>query len=210
MPVSGGTASQFLTSAQEEMNDQLHALATLSPTQESWGKPGHFRSSYHLIRISFVVFGLWCKILGFHGGDYEECHLLGYKSPVRTSQETHYVSTTESSQLMLCKILGFHGGDYEECHLLGYKDPVRTSQETHYVSTTESSQLMLCKILGFHGGDYEECHLLGYKSPVRTSQDTHYVSTTESSQLMLCKIWGCQGGDYEKWGLVGCYAAWLL
>jgi hypothetical protein len=26
------------------------------------------------------------------------------KNPVRTSQETHYFSTTESSQLMLCKI----------------------------------------------------------------------------------------------------------
>jgi hypothetical protein len=26
-----------------------------------------------------------CKILGFHGGDYEECRLLGYKNPVRTS-----------------------------------------------------------------------------------------------------------------------------
>jgi hypothetical protein len=44
------------------------------------------------------------EILGFHGGDYEECRLLGYKNPVRTSQETHYVSSTESSQLMLCKI----------------------------------------------------------------------------------------------------------
>jgi hypothetical protein len=33
----------------------------------------------------------------------EDC-LLGYKNPVRTSQETHYVSATESSQLMLCKI----------------------------------------------------------------------------------------------------------
>jgi hypothetical protein len=38
------------------------------------------------------------------GGDYEEWRLLGYKNPVRTSQETHYVSATESSQLMLCKI----------------------------------------------------------------------------------------------------------
>jgi hypothetical protein len=28
---------------------------------------------------------------------------LGYKIPVRTSQETHYVSATERSQLMLCK-----------------------------------------------------------------------------------------------------------
>jgi hypothetical protein len=29
---------------------------------------------------------------------------LGYKNPLRTSQETHYVSATEFSQLMLCKI----------------------------------------------------------------------------------------------------------
>jgi hypothetical protein len=44
------------------------------------------------------------KVSGFRGGDYEERRLLGYKNPVRTSQETHYVSATESSQLMLCKI----------------------------------------------------------------------------------------------------------
>jgi hypothetical protein len=59
------------------------------------------------------------KIWGFHGGDYEECRLLGYKNLVHTSQEIYYVSATEHSQLMLCKILGFHGGDYEECRLLG-------------------------------------------------------------------------------------------
>jgi hypothetical protein len=59
------------------------------------------------------------KIWGFHGGDYEECRLLGYKNPIPTLQETHYVSTTESSRLMLCKIWGFRGGDYEECRLLG-------------------------------------------------------------------------------------------
>jgi hypothetical protein len=40
-----------------------------------------------------------CKIRGFHGSDYEECRLLGYKDPVLTSQETHYVSSTESSRL---------------------------------------------------------------------------------------------------------------
>jgi hypothetical protein len=57
---------------------------------------------------------LTCTIWGFHGGDYEECRLLGYKNPVRTSQETQYVSATETSQLMLCKIWGFHGGNYEE------------------------------------------------------------------------------------------------
>jgi hypothetical protein len=36
--------------------------------------------------------------------NYEECRFLGYKNPVRTSQETHYVSTTDPSRLMLCKI----------------------------------------------------------------------------------------------------------
>jgi hypothetical protein len=109
-------------------------------------------------------YAISCKIWGVYGGDYEECRLLGYKNPVRTSQETHYVSATKSSQLMLCKIWGFHGGDYEECRFLGYKTPVRTSQETHYVSATESSQLMLCKIWGFYGGDYEECCLQWYKT----------------------------------------------
>jgi hypothetical protein len=59
-----------------------------------------------------------CKIWDFHGGDFEEFRLLGYKNPVRTSQDTNYVSATEPSQLMLCKIWGFHGGGYEECRLL--------------------------------------------------------------------------------------------
>jgi hypothetical protein len=45
-----------------------------------------------------------CKIRGFHGSDYEQCSLLGYKNQLRTSQETCYLSATESSQLMLCKI----------------------------------------------------------------------------------------------------------
>jgi hypothetical protein len=130
---------------------------------------------------------LWIclKICGFHDSDYEECRLLGYKNPGRTSQETHYVSATESSQIMLCRIWGFHGGDYEECRLLAYKNPVRTSQETHYFSTTESSQLMLCRIWGFHGGDYEECRLTGYKNPVRSSQETHYFSDTAPSRVIL-------------------------
>jgi hypothetical protein len=96
------------------------------------------------------------EICGFHGSDYEECHLLGYKNPVRTSQETHYVSATEPSQLILCKIWGIRGGGYEEWRLLGHKNPVHTSQKTYYVSATEHSRLMLYEIWGFHGGDYEE------------------------------------------------------
>jgi hypothetical protein len=103
-------------------------------------------------------------IWGLHVCDYEECRHLGYKTPARTSQETHCVSATQSSQLMLCKIWGFHGGDYEECRRLGYKTPARTSQETHCVSATQSSLLMLCKIWGFHGSDYEECRFLGLKT----------------------------------------------
>jgi hypothetical protein len=81
------------------------------------------------------------------------------RNPVRTSQETHYVSATESTRLMLCKIWGFYGGDCKECRLLGYKNPIRSSQETHNFSATETSRLMLCKIWGFHGSDYEECLL---------------------------------------------------
>jgi hypothetical protein len=140
----------------------------------------------------------------------QECRLLGYKNQVRTSQETHHVSTTQSSQLMLFKIWGFHGSDYEECRLLGNKNPVRTSQETHYVSATESSQLMLCKIWGFNGSDYEECHLLGYQNRARTSQETHYLSATKSSRLMPCKVWGFDDGDYEECRFPGCYVVWLL
>jgi hypothetical protein len=55
------------------------------------------------------------KICGFHGGDYEECRLLGYKSQIVLHRE--HVSATETSRLMLRKICGFHGGDYEECRL---------------------------------------------------------------------------------------------
>jgi hypothetical protein len=56
-------------------------------------------------------------ITGLHGSDYEEYRLLGYKNPVRTSQEIHYISATQPSRLMLCKIWGLHGGDYEECRI---------------------------------------------------------------------------------------------
>jgi hypothetical protein len=133
----------------------------------------------------------------------EEYHLVGYKTPVRTSQETHYLSATESNQLMLCKIWGFQGGDYEECRLLGYKTLVRTSQETHYLSTTESSRLMLCTIWGFHDGDYEECRLLGHMNQIRTSQETHYISVKGYSQLILWKNWGFHDCDYEECRLLG-------
>jgi hypothetical protein len=82
-----------------------------------------------------TFFNIW----GFHGDDDEECRLLGYKTAVHTSQETRYVSATESSQLMLCKIWSLHGSDYEVCRVPGDKNTVRTSQDTHNVSATELS-----------------------------------------------------------------------
>jgi hypothetical protein len=41
------------------------------------------------------------------------------KNSVCTSHETHYISSTELSRLILCEISDFHHGDYEECRILG-------------------------------------------------------------------------------------------
>jgi hypothetical protein len=155
------------TASSQKTADQL--LIDIALCEPQIPHPRHFKMQW--IRRSSSKYSP-CKIWGLHGGDYEECRLLGYKNPVRTSQATHYVSTTEHSRLTLCKIWGFHGGDYEECRLLEYKNSVRTSQETQYVSATEHSRLTLCNIWGLHGGDYGECRLLEYKNSVRTSQET--------------------------------------
>jgi hypothetical protein len=56
-----------------------------------------------------------------------------------SDQETHYVSATEPSRLML---FGETVAVYNENHS-EHTDTVRTSQETHYVSTTEPNRLML-------------------------------------------------------------------
>jgi hypothetical protein len=69
--------------------------------------------------------------------------LLG--TSVRTSQETHYVSATKPSRLMLCgeTVAVYCENRTEHINtLLGTS--VRTSQETHYVSATKPSRLMLC------------------------------------------------------------------
>jgi hypothetical protein len=55
----------------------------------------------------------------------------GKQNPVRTSPETHYVSGTEPSLLMIYKVCGFHGVDYDECRHLGYKTSVHISKEKH-------------------------------------------------------------------------------
>jgi hypothetical protein len=88
-----------------------------------------------------------CNIWGFHGSDYEECRVLGYKNEVRTSQETHYFSATWPSRLMLCNIWGFHGSDCEEWRLLGYRNLIRTSQETPHFSAKEHGRLRFSRPL---------------------------------------------------------------
>jgi hypothetical protein len=90
----------------------------------------------NLLKIYAYVKKYPWRMWGFHGGDYEECRLLGYKNPVRTSQETHYVCTTQSSQLMLCKIWVFHGSYCEECRLLGSRCValVRNTRATRIIS----------------------------------------------------------------------------
>jgi hypothetical protein len=46
----------------------------------------------------------WAVYVCTSFGTRQECRLLEYTNPVGTSQETHHVSATESSWLMLCKI----------------------------------------------------------------------------------------------------------
>jgi translation initiation factor IF-1 len=69
---------------------------------------------------------------------------LLFKNSVRTSQETHHVSVTESSRLMLFRetVAVYCENHTEHINTLcGHL--VRTSQQTHYVSATEPNRLML-------------------------------------------------------------------
>jgi hypothetical protein len=116
-----------------------------------------------------------CKTSGFHGGDYEECRLLGYKTPVHTSQETQYISTTQPRQLIPCKISGFHGGDYE-CRLLGYENLILISQETHYVTATEPCRLILCKFWSFRSVAIKNA-VFWDVSPCDSSNNRHFGVT---------------------------------
>jgi hypothetical protein len=126
------------------------------------------------------------KICVFHdSGDYEVCRLLEYKNPVRTSQETHYISATEPSRWMLCKIRGFHcGGDYEGCCLLGFLSPwcwkryvppkCRFSQEPHGV-TSQKTVFFMTEIesrdsaFGIATGYGLDCRGDGVRVPVPTT-----------------------------------------
>jgi hypothetical protein len=64
---------------------------------------------------------------------------------VCTSQETHYVSATETNLLMLFReaVAVYSENHTEHTDTLCGQNAVRTSQETHYVSATETNRLML-------------------------------------------------------------------
>jgi hypothetical protein len=60
-------------------------------------------------------------------------------NPVRTSQETHCFSATETNRLMpLGETVAVYCENYTE-----HTDTVRISKETHHVSDTEPNRLML-------------------------------------------------------------------
>jgi hypothetical protein len=68
--------------------------------------PPLLRLSIGLIYQPWMIDGDDCGMIEWHltlllcppQTPHNECRLLGYKNPVRTSQVTHYVSITEHSQ----------------------------------------------------------------------------------------------------------------
>jgi hypothetical protein len=117
-----------------------------------------------------------CKIWGFSGDDYEECRLLGYKSPVRTSLEIYYVSATESRRLIqdltisrrwlyLKHLTSLQActACYSDSFTFLYADDVRTSLKTHLWAPTAC---------------YGDSFTFLYADDVRTSLKTHLWATT--------------------------------
>jgi hypothetical protein len=79
--------------------------------------------------------------------------------PVPTSEETHYVSATQTNRLML---FGETVAVYCESRMK-HTDIVRTSQETHYVSATEPNRLTLfTEILALYSGTSMIAALLSF------------------------------------------------
>jgi hypothetical protein len=110
-----------------------------------WRLTIHYSTSIatSLKEICVVSHKLLCHIWGFHGGSYEECRPLGYKNPVRTSQQTHYFSAIEHSWLMLCKFEVFKAVTMKNVVLWDIKSQFLPHRK-HYFSATEPSPLVLC------------------------------------------------------------------
>jgi hypothetical protein len=158
-----------------------------------------------------------CNIRSFHSGDYEECRLPGYKNPVRTSQETHYFSATEHSQLMPCKIWGFQGGDCEECRLLGYyacgscnnqrfggisfltRAIRRKIPEDGILHLTDSSTLISNYPGQVHWAKYWPTFWVGLVSPSLWNRQLYSGENTMSSDRTYIKIKYCHVPGRVAW-----------
>jgi hypothetical protein len=127
-----------------------------------------FSPSFFSILISFMssCFVFFSYALYVLSHFFAKLYPLVYKNSVRTSQETHYVSATETNRLMLFReIIAVYCENRTE-----HTDPVRTSQETHYVAATESNRLMLFKeiIAVYCGGTHRSSsYLTGNTSRLR-------------------------------------------
>jgi hypothetical protein len=93
--------------------------------------------------IKYTLFAATSRLVLFREtvAVYCENH-TEHTDTVRTSQETHYVSTTEINRLMLFReTVAVSCENHTE-----HTDTVRTSQETHYVSSTEINRSMLLRV----------------------------------------------------------------
>jgi hypothetical protein len=111
-----------------------------------------------------------------------------YKNSVRTSQETHHVSTTEPNRLMLC------GETVAVCYEIRTEHTdtlwtVHTSQETYQFSGTEPNRLMLC--VETVAVCCENCTDILWA--VRTWQKTHKFSSAQPVNAVWrnsrCLLW---------------------
>jgi hypothetical protein len=106
------TSVSYLSNKQTHLNICAHIITCISwipRVSLRWYWNIYFVLKWFYLFLPFhIVFGIlleiwilqiqrctiyaWCNIRGFHDSDYEECRLLAYNNPVRTSQETPYVS----------------------------------------------------------------------------------------------------------------------
>jgi hypothetical protein len=140
---------------------------------------------------------------------YSRCFFENYTEhtgTVRTLQQTHYVSATETKWLVL---FGKTVVVYCEKHT-ELTDTVRTSQETHYVFVLFGETVAVCcenhtehRCISYLTGNilllrvqpvnalWEKQSLLIVRTirntqiQFRTSQKTHYISATETNWLLL-------------------------
>jgi hypothetical protein len=79
-PEEGNETCMQLAHSPEEGSDTYMQFAH-SPEEGSGSGGGELPTIMSNIMVVLTLWKLLRKIWGFHGGDYEECRLLGYKKP---------------------------------------------------------------------------------------------------------------------------------